>query len=67
MNGDLTPLYNNREHVDAFKEIVYHQLDRVYGLEREQEKPEIELEVELEPVLGIADREIPFHETPGVE
>jgi hypothetical protein len=67
MNGDLTPLYNNREHVDAFKEIVYLQLDRVYDLDREQEKSEIELEVELEPALGFADREIPFHEAPGVE
>jgi hypothetical protein len=67
MSGDLTPLYNNREHVDAFKEIVYRQLDRVYALDREQEKSEIKLEVGLEPTLGLADREIPFHETPGVE
>ena len=67
MSGDLTPLYNNREHVDAFKEIVYRQLDRVYDLEREQEKPEIKLESELEPELGFADREILFHEAPGAE
>ena len=67
MNGDLTPLYNNREHVDAFKDIVYRQLDRVYDLDREQEKPEIKLEAELEPELGLADREIPFHEAPGAE
>ena len=64
MNGDLTPLYNNRPHVDAFKEIVYRQLDRVYDLDREQERPEIKLEGELEPELGFADREIPFHEAP---
>jgi hypothetical protein len=67
MNGDLTPLYNNRPHVDAFKEIVYRQLDRAYDLDREQEKPEIKLEGELEPELGFADREIPFHEAFRVE
>jgi hypothetical protein len=67
MNGDLTPLYNNRPHVDAFKEIVYRQLDRVYDLDREQEKPEIRLEGALEPELGFADREIPFHEKPRMD
>ena len=67
MNEDVTPLYNNRPHVDAFKEIVYRQLDRVYDLDREQEKPEIKLEGELEPELRFADREIPFHEAPQVE
>jgi hypothetical protein len=67
MNGDLTPLYNNRPHVDAFKEIVYRQLDRVYDLDREQEKPEIKLEGVLEPELGFADRDIPFHEAPQLE
>jgi hypothetical protein len=67
MNGDLTPLYNNRTHVDAFKEIVYRQLDRVYDLDRQQEKLEIKLERGLEPGLGIADREIPFHEAPPGE
>ena len=67
MNGDLTPLYNNRAHVDAFKEIVYRQLDRVYELDREQEKPEIKLEMKLEPKIDLPDREIPFHETPQVE
>jgi hypothetical protein len=67
MNGDLTPLYNNRTQIDALKEIVYRQLDRVYDLDREQEKPEIKLEGELEPALGFADREIPFHETPQGE
>lgn len=67
MNGDLTPLYNNRVHIDAFKEIVYRQLDRVYDLDREQEKPKIGPERELEPELGFADREIPFHEAPRSE
>ena len=67
MNGDLSPLYNNRTQVDAFKETVYRQLDRVYGLDREQEKPGINLERALEPGLEIADREIPFHETPRLE
>jgi hypothetical protein len=68
MNGDLTPLYNNRLHVDAFKEIVYRQLDRVYELDQEQAVPEIELEQTLETGLEFAEREIPFHEAcPGEE
>ena len=67
MNGDLTPLYNNRTQIDALKEIVYRQLDRVYDLDREQERPEIKLEGELQPALGFADREIPFHEAPQGE
>jgi len=73
MNGDLTPLYNNRSHIDAFKEIVYHQLDRVYGLDREHAEPglqpemEHELKMALEPELEFADREIPFHDVPRVE
>jgi hypothetical protein len=62
MNGDLTPLYNNREHVDALKEIVYRQLDRAYGLDREQQKAEIELETRQEPDFAFPDRDIPFHE-----
>ena len=47
MNGDLAPLYNNRPQVDAFKEIVYRQLDRAFGLEREQgrELPAVELQI----------------------
>jgi hypothetical protein len=67
MSGDLTPLYNNRSHVEAFKEIVYRQLDRVYEVDREQARPEITLEGKLEPELGFADRAIPFHEAPQVE
>jgi hypothetical protein len=68
MSGDLTPLYNNRVHVDAFKEIVYRQLDRVYGLEREQAEREPGLEPE--PGINMPDREIefvPFHEPPQIE
>jgi hypothetical protein len=64
MSGDLTPLYNNRQHVDAFKEIVYRQLDRVYDLDREQPKPEITLNAKLEPIIDFPDRDIPFHEAP---
>jgi hypothetical protein len=64
MNGDLTPLYNNREHVEALKEIVYRQLDRVYGLDREQQKAEIELETRHQPDLAFPDHDIPFHEAP---
>ncbi len=64
MSGDLTPLYNNREHVEALKEIVYRQLDRVYGLDREQQKAEIETETRHEPNLDFPDRDIPFHDAP---
>jgi hypothetical protein len=64
MNGDLAPLYNNRPHIDTLKEIVYRQLDRVYGLDLERERSEIRLEAELQPGLGFRDREIPFHEAP---
>jgi hypothetical protein len=46
VTGDATPLYNNREEMDAFKEITYRQLDRVYGLDQELEKPEPEPAVE---------------------
>jgi hypothetical protein len=62
MNGDLVPLYNNRPHVDAFKEIVYRQLDRAYGRDREQKEPEIKLEAGLERGHRFPDRDIPFHE-----
>ena len=67
MSGDLTPLYNNRPHVDAFKEIVYRQLDRVYGLDREHTESEIKLEAKREAGLDLPDREIPFHEASGQE
>ena len=67
MSGDLTPLYNNREHIDALKEIVYRQLDRVYELEQDREQPEITLNTELEPMIDFPDRDIPFHEPPGAE
>ena len=66
MNGDLAPLYNNRPQVDAFKEIVYRQLDRAYGLDREQERelPDVELQVAARGFSGRDRAEIPFHE-PG--
>ena len=68
MNGDLTPLYNNRAQIDALKEIVYRQLDRAYDLDLEREKPEIRPEIrldpELEPGIDLVDRDIPFHEAP---
>jgi hypothetical protein len=62
MNGDLAPLYNNRPQVDAFKEIVYRQLDRVYGLDREQELPAVELQIAGRGISGRDRAEIPFHE-----
>jgi hypothetical protein len=62
MNGDLAPLYNNRPQVDAFKEIVYRQLDRAYGLDRERELPDVELQIAARGFSGRDRAEIPFHE-----
>ena len=36
MTRDLTPLYNDREHLAAFKEIAYRQLDLAFGLGEKQ-------------------------------
>lgn len=36
MTRDLTPLYNDREHLAAFKEIAYRQLDLAFGLDGKQ-------------------------------
>ena len=44
LTGERTPLYNNPAEIDACKEITYRQLDRVYELEREPERPEPERE-----------------------
>jgi hypothetical protein len=54
LSGDATPLYNNAPEIEAFKEIVYRQLDRAFGLDREQEP-------EIERSAGRWDREIDFH------
>ena len=59
LTGDTTPLYNNPEHVEAFKEITYRQLDRVFDLDRELERPGVEPELEIGG--GFWDREIDFH------
>jgi hypothetical protein len=48
VTGEATPLYNNHQHMDAFKEIAYRQLDRVFGLDRQQEKPERQPEIKPE-------------------
>ncbi len=45
---DMTPLYNNRPHVDAFKEITYRELDRVFDRDLERDEPELEREQEPE-------------------
>jgi len=45
---EATPLYNNRDHIERFKEITYHQLDRAFDLDREREDEEPEVELELE-------------------
>lgn len=64
MSGGLHPLYNNPPHIEALKEIVYHELDRVYGIDRERELPQIEL-THLDRGISGRDRgDIPFHE-PG--
>jgi hypothetical protein len=58
---DMTPLYNNRPHMDAFKKITYRQLDRAYGLDREQDRAALEQEEEPETLDGaIPEREIEF-------
>ena len=36
LTRDLTPLYNDREHLVAFKEIAYRQLDLAFGLDGNQ-------------------------------
>jgi hypothetical protein len=54
----MTPLYNNRPHTEAFKEIVARQLDRAFDLDREREAPEPEPEPEL-PIQAV-EREIEF-------
>jgi hypothetical protein len=63
MNGDLSPLYNNRVHVDAFKEIVYRQLDRAYGLDLAPERPEPGREIKLAGERSGSEIELPrFHD-----
>ena len=58
LTGERTPLYNNPEHMEAFKEMTYRQLDRAFGLDREREAPEHTVEKEAAPRLP--DREIGF-------
>jgi len=64
MTGETTPLYNNREHMERFKEITYGELDRVYGRDRAPERDWPE--PEEAPKTGITfgqvemDREIEF-------
>jgi len=40
VSGATTPLYNNHQHMDAFKEIACRQLDRAFGLDREPQRPD---------------------------
>jgi hypothetical protein len=63
-SGNTTPLYNNKREIEAFKEITYRQLDRVFGLDREREQPEPEHEPGWQTFGPVFDRErefIPFH------
>jgi hypothetical protein len=53
LTRDRTPLYNNRPEIETFKEIVYRELDRVYDLDRERDEPEVALEREVEPEVGL--------------
>lgn len=69
MTGERTPLYNNAQEVDRFKEIAYEQLDRVFGLDRERERDEPQPELEAEPELADMQPErdidfFPFHDDP---
>lgn len=70
--GEFTPLYNNREHIDQFKEIAARQLDRVYGLDKEQERdwpepePEPEKEIDLDPEMELEIEFFPLHH-PDIE
>ena len=70
VSGAATPLYNNRQHMDAFKEIACHQLDRAFGLDRDpqrhdQEKAEITLDREHHP--GREIEFLPFHDNRPTE
>jgi len=59
MTGEYTPFYNNGREIEAFKEIAYRQLDRVFELERVRELPEPERAPE--GLKGIVpEREIEF-------
>ena len=58
VTGDATPLYNNKREMEAFKQITYRQLDRVFDLDREKPEPEMEMDVEVG--RGSWDREIEF-------
>jgi hypothetical protein len=65
---DMTPLYNNRPHVDAFKEIAYRELDRVFDRERDEPELEREQEPEVQPEREpdrleeiLPEREIEFY------
>jgi len=59
-----TPLYNNRPHMERFKEIAYHELDRAFDLDRAREQPEPEIqdpEIQDEDLTHVVDeREIEF-------
>jgi hypothetical protein len=65
VTGEATPLYNNTQHVEAFKEITYRHLDRAFGLDREQDRPPREPTVQIEIQSTAPERGIeflPFHE-----
>jgi len=47
MLGEVVPLYNNQPEIEAFKAITYRELERAFGLERERERDEPELGVDL--------------------
>ena len=70
VSGAATPLYNNHQHMDAFKEIACRRLDRAFGLDREpqrpdQEKAEITLDREHHP--GREIEFLPFHDNQPTE
>jgi hypothetical protein len=63
MTRERSPLYNGTPEIEGLKEIVYHQLDRAFELDRERERPEPEpeLEFDLQPEMPGLDMEISFH------
>jgi hypothetical protein len=52
MTRDLTPLYNDREHLAAFKEIACRQLDLAFGLGEEQRGAGVGQDPRLDPLLS---------------
>lgn len=60
---DMTPLYNHKIHIEAFKELTYRQLDLSLDRKREIDEPELEVKRERErepelPEISLPEPEI---------